>query len=205
MGGISRQTCPYCRTTSVAFECVFDWTVRNNGKRALLRCGACGEAIIREYESPHSLTQILGDVSAYPVDLRRQWPEAPPGAAPDDTPENAANFFAQGTSSLEAGHFDAAGMMFRKTVESATKVLDPTSGKLSLVKRIDALADAGKLTNDLVQWAHEARLGGNEAAHEDDPFTPEQAQDLRNFVENFLRYAFTLPSAVKRREGRTKS
>lgn len=48
-------------------------------------------------------------------------------------------------------------------------------------------------------WAHEVRLGGNEAAHEDEPFSKEDAESLRNFIENFLTYAFTLPSAVKRR------
>lgn len=90
-------------------------------------------------------------------------------------------------------------MMFRKCLESATKILDSTLASKALVKRIDALAEAGRLTTELASWAHEIRLGGNEAAHEDEPFTVEEAQDLRNFIENFLRYAFTLPSAVKRR------
>jgi hypothetical protein len=102
-------------------------------------------------------------------------------------------------SSLDTGSFDAAGMMFRKALESATKILDPDSANARLVRRIDLLAEAQKITPDLAQWAHEIRLGGNDAAHEEEPFTQEEAEELRNFIENFLRYAFTLPSAVRRR------
>lgn len=203
MGGIVRQTCPFCKTTSVACEAIFSWRTGEEEKRALIKCGACGEGIIRAYFSPHDLMNVGGEVTRQNIVLAEQWPESSCGAAPKDTPENAAKFFEQGTSSLESGNFDAAGMMFRKTLESATKLLDPQSMSKPLVKRIDALTSDGKLTPDLAAWAHEVRLGGNEAAHEDEPFSEDDAQDLRNFVENFLRYAFTLPSAVKRREGRS--
>lgn len=205
MAGIVRQTCPYCKTLSVACEAVYNWRTGEGGKRALVKCGACGEAIIREYVSPHDFMQVSGDVSRHSFILGKQWPEEACGAAPKDTPENTARFFEQATSSLASNSFDAAGMMFRKTLESATKILCPDSADKPLVKRIASLASKGKLTPDLAQWAHEVRLGGNEAAHEDEPFSESDAQDLKNFVENFLRYAFTLPSAVKRREGRLQT
>lgn len=167
----------------------------------------CQEGIIWEVVAgtTSSFVQYQGDLEESHALFYRQWPEAPSGLAPNDTPENTARFFEQGTSSLESGNFDAAGVMFRKTLESATKILDVRLSSQALVKRIDSLATDGRITSDLAQWAHEVRLGGNEAAHDDELFSESDAQDLRNFVENFLRYAFTLPSAVRRREGRSST
>lgn len=206
MGVIAKQTCPYCKTTSVAFTAVYGWVISGNNRRVVFKCGSCHEAVLREYIGPHDLANLGGGIENYQaLTLGRQWPIAPSGAAPKDSPENVAKFFEQGTSSLEVGNFDAAGMMFRKALESATKVLDPEATTMPLIKRINALADCGKLTADMAQWAHEVRIGGNEAAHDDEPFSENDASDLRNFVENFLRYAFTMPSAVRRREGRSET
>lgn len=163
-------------------------------------CGSCGEGVIWEFFGPQGgVVQLGGDIASFGMMLGMQWPEEESGAAPENTPATVARYFEQGTSSLSSGNFDAAGMMFRKTLETATKILDESFVKLPLVKRIDALAGSGKLTPDLAEWAHEIRLGGNDAAHEEEPFTPEDAESLKKFLENFLRYAFTLPSAVRTR------
>ncbi|TPG09644.1 DUF4145 domain-containing protein [Sphingomonas oligophenolica] len=90
-------------------------------------------------------------------------------------------------------------MMYRKSLESATKVLDPGSDKKNLATRIKSLVSVHAITPALGSWANEVRLGGNEAAHEDDPFSKEDAEALHSFCENFLTYAFTMPSAVARR------
>lgn len=202
MAGVATFDCPHCKTRHVAFTAAFEWRPQEGGQRALFICGSCLEGVIREYHNHSSIMQLTGDISRYNVRLDRQWPEPLPGSAPSDTPATVGSYFEQGTSSLEAGNFDAAGMMFRKALESATKVLSPELAGKKLVQRIDELAKDAKLTPDLAGWAHEVRLGGNDAAHEDEPFTFEEAVDLRNFMENFLRYAFTLPSAVRRRSGK---
>ena len=199
MGGISIQSCPYCRATSVAFTAKVSWQTSSRDRRALFTCGACCEGIIREWWGGSDPAQVGGDLDRLSIHLGGQWPKAESGAAPEDSPPSVARFFEQGTSSLEAGNFDAAGMMFRKALETSTKVLDANLAGKPLVARIDELAKEHRITPDLAKWAHEVRLGGNEAAHEDELFTLEEAQDLKNFIENFLRYAFTLPSAVKRR------
>ena len=200
MGGVVQRDCPYCRTRAVAFTAISEWTAGDNSRRALFLCGACKEGVIWEWwGNPQSIVNVIGFLDRWGIYLSRQWPEPLPGAAPDDTPPNVGKFFAQGVSSLETGSFDAAGMMFRKALESATKILDPDSANARLVRRIDLLAEAQKITPDLAQWAHEIRLGGNDAAHEEELFTQEEAEELRHFIESFLRYAFTLPSAVRRR------
>jgi hypothetical protein len=199
VAGVAVLNCPHCSTQNVAFNARGEWSTIRGEPRALFVCGACREGLIAEFWGAATVMQIGGDLSQAGIHLGRMWPEPPSGEAPDDTPPTAANFFQQGVSSFLAGNYDAAGMMFRKTLESATKILNPAQSTLSLMKRIDNLVEIGGLTPEMGSWAHEVRLGGNEAAHEDEPYTREEAQDLRYFIENFLRYAFTLPSAVRRR------
>ena len=46
------------------------------------------------------------------------------------------------------------------------------------------------------KWAHEIRHLRNDATHEEDPFTDDEAQALQSFTELFLTYAFTLPGML---------
>ena len=91
---------------------------------------------------------------------------------------------------------ESAGMMFRKTLEIALKTIRPTDTG-SLKTRIDNAADAGAITKDLAEWAHRIRLDGNEAAHEEEPFSSAEIQELQRFTELVLLYMFTLPGMLK--------
>ncbi|GGB49866.1 DUF4145 domain-containing protein [Blastomonas aquatica] len=199
MGVVAKRNCPYCRTQDVAFTAKSSWKSENDGNRALFICGACSEGVIWEWSGGADPCGYNGHISSHRITLLRQWPDEASGAAPADTPPTTSRYFEQATASLINGHFDAAAMMFRKCLESATKLLSPESTSKSLYSRIEALVAKGALTEDMGKWAHEVRLGGNDAAHDDEPFTISEAEELRNFIENFLRYAFTLPSAVHRR------
>jgi hypothetical protein len=55
------------------------------------------------------------------------------------------------------------------------------------------------------EWAHEIRLLGNDAAHEEDPFTPPEAESLQAFTQLFLTYAFTLPGMLAARKALASS
>ncbi len=91
--------------------------------------------------------------------------------------------------------------MSRKTVDVATKELmkDEAAKIKDLAPRIDALARAGRLTEDLRAWAHQIRLDGNDAVH-GDSFTKEQAEELLDFTELFLTYVYTLPARLAARK-----
>jgi hypothetical protein len=86
--------------------------------------------------------------------------------------------------------------MFRKSLDVATKVVRPELKALSLFKRIEALYDEGHITEAMRDWSHEIRLDGNEAVHDEEPETPEDAQSTQKFAEALLTYMFTLPSMV---------
>lgn len=58
------------------------------------------------------------------------------------------------------------------------------------------------LTPDLQEWAHQVRLGGNDAAHDEEPFTKEEAEELLDFTELYLTYVYTLPGRLAERKAR---
>lgn len=88
--------------------------------------------------------------------------------------------------------------MFRKALDISTRELDQQLANKNLKPRIDALFNAGRLTSDLKDWAHQIRLDGNEGAHDEEELTPDQIRQLARFTELFLIYTFTLPAAVNR-------
>ena len=93
-------------------------------------------------------------------------------------------------------------MMFRRALEAALKEKfkdkDMTG---SLYECIDKAADESGLTPALVEWAHQIRLDGNEAAHGEQPFSKEDAQRLHDFVDLVFRYLFTLPGMLAEARG----
>ena len=135
---------------------------------------------------------------------QRVHPAPPVEAAPKHTPKPIADDFKEGLRCLRRGDFNAAGMMFRKTLQRATTALAQTAGmtpfkaKTPLQHRIDVLAKDGHLTDSMRDLAVAIKLDGNEAAHEEDQeFDKDAATQTEEFTELFLLYAFTLPERVK--------
>ncbi|ONN64807.1 hypothetical protein BTM36_22155 [Herbaspirillum sp. VT-16-41] len=87
--------------------------------------------------------------------------------------------------------------MFRRTIDVGTKQFNTDIEVFRLEKRIDKLAEEGKITKDLQTWAHKIRFEGNGAIHELDEPTKEQTEELELFTELVLTYLFTLPAKVR--------
>jgi hypothetical protein len=87
--------------------------------------------------------------------------------------------------------------MFRRAIDIGTKLFSAEVNAWKLDKRIDKLATEGLITKDLQTWAHKIRLEGNEAVHEIDEPTKEQATELQLFTELVLTYLYTLPAKVR--------
>jgi hypothetical protein len=92
--------------------------------------------------------------------------------------------------------------MSRKVVDVSTQqLLGEDSKKYGTIKqRIDALADKNAITPDLKDWAHEIRLGGNDAAHDEDPYTEPEAVELLDFAGLYLTYVYSMPGKLKDRK-----
>ena len=92
-------------------------------------------------------------------------------------------------------NLDASSIMSRKVLEVAVKKLAPEANG-NLYQRIESLAEAGLITQELRDWAHIIRGDGNEAAHEEEPVSVEFATELLSFSEMFLMYTFTMPGMI---------
>lgn len=95
-------------------------------------------------------------------------------------------------------HREAAGMAYRRVLELTMKDKAPEL-KGTLEKRIDKLAEQGKVTPDIKDWAHSIRTLGNEAAHDEDEPTEEDVADLAAFTRVVLEYLYSMPAKVARR------
>lgn len=115
-----------------------------------------------------------------------------------DVPENVEHYYQQAMENQAAQRWDAAGAMFRKSLDVATKLISPEARTATLFKRIELLVTAGHLTPAMGEWAHEIRLEGNDAVHDETPETHDDVAAMQKFAEAFLTYVFTLPKLVER-------
>jgi hypothetical protein len=126
---------------------------------------------------------------------------------PEHLPEKVARPFQQAISNLSSQNWDAAGTMARKTLDVATR--DIARGRISdqnlsesiakewLKKRIKRLSDVALLTRELADLASVIKDGGDEAAHDDDPYEEVEARKLINYAQAFLTYIYTVPGMVE--------
>ena len=205
---IFQADCPHCGTKKVAlaiqheFKCVkhpsLIWDT-------LAICGQCSRGVLATFDTPrnNSPKSLIGGGSNL-VKLVSMAPTPPDTGAPAYTPDNVARFFRQGKENEAAGHWDAAGAMFRKALDTGLKAKFPEMNRSwSLKKRIEAAAADHKLTPELAEWAHQIRDLGNDAAHDEEPFSTEEAKEMAAFTDLLLQYIFTLPGALK--SARTKA
>lgn len=173
---------------------------------AVFRCNACQELLCATLltrstvDSFQWLGRTDGELremrSGHAFEILDTYPTEKSHIAPASVPAPAERAFLQGAQNAAVKNSDAAAAMFRKAIDIATRVLDSSLAGKNLAPRIDALHKAGKLTEDLKEWAHLIRLDGNQGAHDDDELSEDQIQQLQSFTELFLTYTFTLPAEV---------
>ncbi|MGD0634098.1 MAG: DUF4145 domain-containing protein [Beijerinckiaceae bacterium] len=188
--------CPFCFSERAAFTSRAG--VRTaNGAALFMQCGVCQSAVILDAHHADALDWALSHSPNVPTYFN-VWPQKIKLKSPDHSPQNVSGYFMQGIDSLARKNLDAAGVMFRKALDAGLKKLHP-EGKGSLEKRIDSLPVETGVTPAMKAWAHSIRRLGNDAAHEEEPFSEEEAKDLKSFTELFLTYAFTLPGMLAER------
>ena len=100
--------------------------------------------------------------------VRAMYPKAEPPRVPAHIPDDLGSFFFQAADNLKRQNWDASGAMSRKVVDVSTQQLLQHDAKKfgSIQARIDEVENRSLITDDLREWAHQIRLGGNEAAHD---------------------------------------
>ena len=99
--------------------------------------------------------------------------------------------------------FEAAGAMYRKTLDVATKVIYSSDSRLTgkkpadaLRPRIRALGEMKILDTEVVELADVAALDGNDAAHDVDPYTADEALALEDLTADLLDRLFVRPAKL---------
>ena len=199
-----KRDCPHCLSKGASFSIRHQWEERGTSYAAnlLAVCGVCNRGILILARSssgsfPTNLTSQVQDFPTSRLYIEEAWPDVSI-ELPDDMPPSVQSFYLQGIKNLAGQNWDAAGAMFRKALDVSTKILVPEHKKKSLFARIEKLVSSGKLTEAMGEWSHEIRLDGNDAVHDEEPESENDAQITQKFTEAFLRYSFTLPSMVAR-------
>ncbi len=195
--------CPYCRTALVGFTPRGSVTVKPGRPEALLflQCEACGYGVIAvvQYSNPNQVAAWMVDQAQIPGQILKVFPETVELKCPADVPAPVSAAYLSGLDNLgRTIGTNAAAIMFRRTIEIATKTINPNAPKSdNLKKRIEDLSP-DIATPAMKEWAHHIRLYANDAAHGLEEFTETDAKQLQIFAEMFLTYAFTLPAMMKR-------
>lgn len=171
-----------------------------DGYLIFLQCPACSSGLnldVLARANPGNLRELHGSIQDMDyLEVMRVYPEPKPVEAPEHLPDNIRKFYLQSAEGLKRGDWDSCAMMARRVLEVACKTIDPgASGKL--YNRIDDLANNHLITPDLKEWAHEIRMDGNDAAHEEEPVEKAFAAELLAFTELFLTYTFTMPEMIR--------
>lgn len=206
------HTCPYCGTKKIGFTAVYNWSVRNEGdeKNILALCNGCRQGVIflmrlqiQTYEFDF-VKNGTGDLEKNKLRIVWALPKNSQDNVPESLPDAVDALYRQSLACIQQEAWDAAGMTLRKVLEVSTKVLKPDSAGLTLVKRIDKLAEDGVISAEIKAWSHEIRLDGNDAVHDEVLFDRDRAIILCSFVESYLRYVYTLPAMVSANRERRK-
>lgn len=120
---------------------------------------------------------------------------------PPHMPDKVELVYERAEKAFCDGHWSAASLLFRKTIEQTCKDKGHIAPR-SLYGKIEAMHGAGELTDDLKEWASEIKDIGNESAH-DDPLPDNEAKsnasDTRGFCNLFITYIYTLPGQLSLR------
>lgn len=138
---------------------------------------------------------------------------------PDHTPLDVETIFNEASKCLGIGAYEAAGTMFRKVVDKATRSMLPAQPadedkahpdfiawkvRKDLKLRLEWLLANNRVSRALEPLLESVREDGNDAAH--DRIGKEEAEDLQDFTVVLLETLYTVPGQVEanrlRRESR---
>jgi len=200
--------CPYCDTKNTAFTIEFAKThAGSTGESELFAvCNNCHKGVISTCKSNngHAVATLVGPTGNFDLIARtfgfvtNDWrPSKAPIDIPSNLPDDVEKSFSEGCNVIGISSDSACGM-FRKALDIATKDLskDSDGTPWKLEKRIDKLSNDGKITKDIAEWAHQIRIDGNDALHENNA-SKEDAEALRDLTRYVLTYIYTLPEQVR--------
>lgn len=118
-------------------------------------------------------------------------------------PERIAGLFREANECRQMTWYEAAGAMYRKTLDVATKHIYSHDHRLAekqpaqaLRVRIKSLGEMNILGEDIVELADVAALDGNDATHDVDPYSKDEAEALEDLTLDLLDRLFVRPAKI---------
>lgn len=199
--------CPHCGIRNNAFLGVK--SVPNLAKKyywtTLFICPSCGGGVVVEISDggtgidpmsqPADIRAPLHTNPSFRFGIINIHPKPIATEIPSHLPERVGKTFKEGCEILQQSPTGACSL-FRKTLEIALKDLSPEIEAWKLEKRIDKMADQHLITPSIQEWAHQLRLDGNEALHESEDPTIDDARQMESLTRFVLMYIYTLPGQI---------
>lgn len=216
--------CPRCKTRNITCDILgstpvsseYGWQTVHEVAIKCTHCHKLGLVVVKitTYEVSSQLANfnsltlykgVINDVALVGKAITQR--DAAAVAPPEMTPEPIDRIFTEGSSSLSADCFNAAGSMFRLCLDLTTKKLLPEEGDETvaqpnrhqrkwLADRLIWLFENGRLPRDLEELARCVREHGTDGAH-DGTLTREDAEDLMDFTTALLERVFTEPGRIE--------
>lgn len=118
-------------------------------------------------------------------------------------PRRIAGLFREANECRQMTWYEAAGAMYRKTLDVASKHIYTHDPRLAekqpaqaLRVRIKSLGEMKILDQDIVELADVAALDGNDATHDVDPYTKDEAEALEDLTLDLLDRLFVRPAKI---------
>jgi hypothetical protein len=207
MGFIVRD-CVRCGTKSVQHSVSGSTYQGENRWELFCVCNRCTKSSIYVFhyggnKNPHDLPGQLGDGDYGQLDNVAVKIATTSLDLAASIPERIAGLFREANECRQMTWYEAAGAMYRKTVDVATKHIYATDGRLTgkipadaLRVRIKSLGEMKILEPDIVEVADVAALDGNDAAHDIDPYTADEAEALEYLTMDLLDRLFVRPARL---------
>lgn len=164
-----------------------DWDKEVHTGVLIYECLHCDKSIVLlQHEFP-PVGDVLPDGKVWrrmvaPAQEPRQMHEAAPTAMRD--------LFQEASRCEHAGALRGAGVLYRAAVEEMVK--DQGAAGRDLYSKIDDLK--GKLSPELIEDLHEARMLGNDSIHAGLTYSPEEVADVAALIEEAVLALYVQPA-----------
>ncbi|RXW31093.1 hypothetical protein C1706_13920 [Propioniciclava flava] len=154
-----------------------------------MECLHCGKSVVLL-----ETTVRIPAAEAGGEDEVKKWrtmvsPHESPRTLHESAPAAVRSLFAEASTCEKSNAFRAAGVMYRAAVEELTKDQKASGG--TLFDKIESLKV--KLSDELVQDLHEARMLGNDSIHAGITYSAEEVDDVARLIEEAVLVLYVQP------------
>ena len=207
--------CPRCGTKKITFDVLQASLAEKKDEmdtyEAFCRCRSCSDSSIFlvtiQYDARYRMDDVVNRSSnlnniLYDIELVKIFPGT--SAIPEHIPSEIKIPFCEALLCQAIQTYNAAGCMFRTTVELVTKKMledlqgknPPKNAKDNLAQRIKWLFGEKQLTHSLKELSTSIRLDGNDAAHEAN-LEKDDVEAMNDFTTLLLEEIYTNPKKIE--------